>query len=389
MNDTGARILLIDDEHLILKALARILGSAGHRVVTANDGETALKLIEAEEYDVVFTDLHMPGINGMELIRTIRETQRDVPVVILTGNPHVESAMEAVEFGALRYLSKPVDAQTLNTVVDTALQKQRTQRFQRRAVQLLGDDARYLGDADPEGAFQHAVDAIWMGYQPIVSLETCTTYAYEALVRSRDPAFPNPGILFSAAERLNRLELIGRTIRGHVARDFQRSPIPCLFVNLHSRDLLDETLIDPDAPLSKLASSIVLEITERADLDHIRGLRPKIKEVRKLGYRIAVDDLGAGYAGLNSLAMLEPEVVKLDMTLVRDVHRESTKKKLVKVMNQFCADIGALVVAEGVETRSEMETLRELGCKLFQGYYFAKPGADFPVPRMPDLHPSR
>lgn len=375
-----ARILLIDDEHLILKALTRILGGAGHKVVTAQDGETALKMIEADDYDVVFTDLHMPGINGLELIRTIRNAQYDVPVVILTGNPQVESAIDAVEYGALRYLVKPVDAQTLTKVVGFALQRQRTQRFHKRAAQILSEDARYLQEADPEGQFARAMDSVWMAYQPIVSRSPKEIYAYEALVRTRDPCFPHPGALFSAAERLDRLELIGRTVRTTVAKDFSRAPVPRLFVNLHSRDLLDDNLIDPASALAQHASAIILEITERADLDHVRGWKGRIAELRKLGYKIAVDDLGAGYAGLNSLATLEPEVVKLDMTLVRDVHREPTKKKLVKVMNQFCAEIGALVVAEGVETRSELETLEGLGCNLFQGYYFAKPGADFPQP---------
>src|SRR5262245_46216080 len=111
--DARARILLIDDEHLILRALRRVLGSLGHSVFTAEDGETALRMIQSDDYDVVFTDLHMPGIDGLQIIRTIRSAQHDVPVVILTGNPQVESAMEAVAQGALRYLVKPVDAHTL------------------------------------------------------------------------------------------------------------------------------------------------------------------------------------------------------------------------------------------------------------------------------------
>jgi EAL domain-containing protein (putative c-di-GMP-specific phosphodiesterase class I) len=97
-----------------------------------------------------------------------------------------------------------------------------------------------------------------------------------------------------------------------------------------------------------------------------------------MGFRIAVDDLGAGYAGLTSFALLEPEIVKLDMTLIRDVHQSRTRQNLIRSMTGLCKDMGMLVVGEGVETIEERETLRELGCDLLQGYLFAKPGKPFP-----------
>ncbi len=379
--DLKGRVLLIDDETLILRALTRILANAGHSVETAPDGATAMKMIGGAEYDVVFTDINMPGIGGIELIRMIREAQHDVPVVILTGNPQVETAMEAVEHGALRYLVKPIDADTLHALVSEALQRSRTNRLQKRAIELLGDAAPLMGQRDLESSFMRGIELSWMAYQPIVCLKTKTVYAYEALVRTKEPAFPNPGVFFSVAERLSKLDVIGRAVRNHVAVDFANCPSEQVFVNLHARDLLDDHLIDPKSPLTQIARSVVLEITERSDLERVVELRSRIQELRQLGYRIAVDDLGAGYAGLNSIAMLEPEVVKLDMTLVRDVHKELTKRKIVKAMSQFCEEIGALVVAEGVETKEELDSLVSLGCTLFQGYYFSKPGPNFPTPK--------
>jgi EAL domain-containing protein (putative c-di-GMP-specific phosphodiesterase class I) len=123
---------------------------------------------------------------------------------------------------------------------------------------------------------------------------------------------------------------------------------------------------------------VVLEITERSSLDTVADLRSKVARLREMGFRIAVDDLGAGYAGLTSFALLEPEIVKLDMTLIRGVHQSRTRQKLIRSMTALCKDMGMLVVGEGVETLEERETLRELGCDLLQGYLFAKPGAAFP-----------
>jgi len=153
-----------------------------------------------------------------------------------------------------------------------------------------------------------------------------------------------------------------------------------LFYNLHVLDLDDEALYDSDSELARMAERVTLEMTERASLESISDPRSKISRLREMGFRIAVDDLGAGYAGLNSFAQLEPNVVKLDMALVRDVHLSDTKQKVIHSMNQLCSDMGMEVVAEGVETKEELHVLLELGCNIFQGYLFAKPGLPFVDP---------
>jgi EAL domain-containing protein (putative c-di-GMP-specific phosphodiesterase class I) len=142
--------------------------------------------------------------------------------------------------------------------------------------------------------------------------------------------------------------------------------------------LLDEELVSPDSPLSRIASRVVLEITERASLDDVADSAARVAALRQLGFRIAIDDLGAGYAGLTSFANLEPEIVKLDMSLVRGVDTAPKKRKIIDSMTRLCKDMGILVVAEGVETVAERDALIEIGCDLLQGYLFAKPGRPFP-----------
>ena len=102
--------------------------------------------------------------------------------------------------------------------------------------------------------------------------------------------------------------------------------------------------------------------------------------LRNLGFRIALDDLGAGYAGLTSFALLEPDMVKLDMALVRDVHREASKQTVVKTIVGMCKELNIIVTAEGIETPEERDALTRAGCDLMQGYLFAKPGTPFPTP---------
>jgi EAL domain-containing protein (putative c-di-GMP-specific phosphodiesterase class I)/ActR/RegA family two-component response regulator len=374
------RVLLVDDQADILRAYARWLTAAGFQVETADDGSTAADMAAKSSYDVIISDISMPGMTGVEMLRAVRERDLDVPVVLMTAQPAIESAMEAVELGALRYLPKPVDGQLLVSVADNAVRLHKLARLKREALSLTGSDAQPGDRVALEGAFERALAGLWLAFQPIVSLSEKRIFAYEALMRSREAALPHPGAMLSAAERLDRLPDLGRAIRARAAAAAAAMPNQdvLLFINLHPADFQDPTLFSEAVPLAAHAHRVVLEVTERSALDDIHNIRDKVGRLRAIGYRIAVDDLGAGYAGLSTFANLEPEVVKIDMSLVRDVETTRTKRTLVASLTGVCRDLGMKVVAEGVETAGERDALTELGCDLLQGYFFARPAADFP-----------
>jgi EAL domain-containing protein (putative c-di-GMP-specific phosphodiesterase class I) len=158
-------------------------------------------------------------------------------------------------------------------------------------------------------------------------------------------------------------------------------PEALLFVNLHPTDLEDPEIYSDDGALTPYANRVVLEITERAALDQIHELGTRVTRLRSLGYRLAIDDLGAGYAGLTSFAQLEPEVVKVDMSLVRGIDASPVKQKLVRSIVALCTELGIRMVAEGIETAAERDMLVGLGGDLCQGYLFAKPGRGLPDPK--------
>jgi EAL domain-containing protein (putative c-di-GMP-specific phosphodiesterase class I) len=255
-------------------------------------------------------------------------------------------------------------------------------RSQREYVQEFGSGVFPIIDrAGMDVALDRALASLWMAFQPIVHATGAGVFAHEALLRSTEPALPHPGAVLEAAERSDRLNDLGRAVRARVAADIGAGEAPwCYFVNLHPQDLLDPDLYDPEAPLSLAAERVVLEITERASLDALPNLRARIGQLRAMGYRIALDDLGAGYAGLTSFVSLEPEFVKLDMSLIRDVHESEAKRKIVGTMVGLCHEMGKCIIAEGVEVAAERDTLIELGCDMLQGYLFAKPGRPFPTP---------
>ncbi len=377
---TKAWVLLVDDEPELLRGVCRSLKLQGYNVTEARNGEEAVQHLRRRAFDVVVSDIVMPGIDGIQLLREIRQHDLHVPVVLMTGAPAVSTAVQALEYGAFHYLTKPVDPEALDQIVGKAVRMHRMARVKQQAAELLGHAGALGTDrAGLEASFDRAMQTLWMAYHPIVDYRAKRIFGYEALLRSTEPSLPHPGAVIDAALRLGRIESLGRSIRERASVPVTDSAADfALFVNLHVTDLTDPALSDPESPLSKIASRVVLEITERSSLDEVKDARRRVAALREMGFRIAVDDLGAGYAGLASFALLEPEIVKLDMSLIRDIHITSTKQKVVRSMTALSKDMGMTVVAEGVETAAERDCLVDLGCDLLQGFLFAKPGRAFP-----------
>jgi EAL domain-containing protein (putative c-di-GMP-specific phosphodiesterase class I) len=376
----GGRVLVVDDEEAIRNVFKRVLAQDGHEVVTARDGREALQwLVQCSALDAIVSDIRMPEMSGLELLCAVRERDMDLPVLLITGAPDMASAIEAIDHGAYKYISKPIEQAALRESVQRAVTLRRMARLKREALAAFGQDATRAGDrAALEVNFARALDSSWMAYQPIVDARRGDVYGYESLFRSEEPTLPHPGAVLDAAERLGRLDDLGRRVRSVVADPMGKAANAALFVNLHPRDLLDEELFAATSPLVQIAPRVVLEITERATLDEVPDVRDRLARLRRLGFRLAVDDLGAGYAGLSCFATLEPEVIKFDMILVRGIDTNPVKRTVVDRMTTLAHDLHVVVVAEGVETPAERDTLVSLGCDLLQGYLFAKPGKPFP-----------
>jgi len=371
----ATKILLVDDDDEVRRVLTRVLEKKGYRVVPCASGSEALEQLQGGAYDAMVSDIRMPGMDGLALLGAVREHDLDLPVILMTGAPDVESATKAVEFGAFKYLCKPVESQHLVELVERASSVGRMARIKREYVEQFGSGMFRIGDrAGLSAILERTLSSLWVAFQPIVYAGTHDIFAYEALMRSVEPDLPHPGAVLNAAERTDKLRDVGRVVRELVALSAHatsdRSPI---FVNLHPQDLQDPSLYAANSPLAALAPRIVLEITERASLEQVRDIRGRVARLREMGFRIALDDLGAGYAGLTSFTQLEPEFVKLDMELIRGIHQQEMKQKIVRSLVQLCHDMGKLIIAEGIESIEESDVLEGLDCDLLQGFYFARP----------------
>ncbi len=371
------RLLLVEDEDALRHALVRALREM-FDITAVADGSAAAELLMKETFDGVLSDIGLPGMSGVDLLRLVRSYDLDVPVVLMTGQPSVETAIAALELGALTYIQKPFAHDALRGTLLRAAKLARLARAKREAVAAGVGGSPLAGDrAGLHTSLDRALETLSVVFQPIVDRRSRKTMGFEALMRTKEASMPHPGALLEVAERLDRLQEVGRRVRELAAMSF-RPPTDgmTLFVNLHPADLLDPNLYDRNAPLTKLADRVVLEITERAALDDITDTKHRGTELRRRGFRLAIDDLGAGYAGLTSFATLEPEVVKLDMSLIRGIEASPVKKHIVQSMTRLCRELDMSVVAEGIETMAELATVIDVGCDHLQGYFLGRPAPE-------------
>lgn len=224
------------------------------------------------------------------------------------------------------------------------------------------------------------VDDIEVLFQPIVDLGNRRIFAYEALTRGK-PNVTDPTELFERATREDAWGRLGRLIREVT---FERGADYPLFINIHPAELSARWLVRPDDPIYQHNHQVFLEITESATFTHYETCLSVLKEVRARGnVRLAVDDLGAGYSNLMRVIELEPQVVKLDRQLVTGLESSKKQQRLVCHLAQLCSELGADVVAEGIETADELAAIIDTGVSLGQGYVFARPAYPMPKAKWP------
>jgi EAL domain-containing protein (putative c-di-GMP-specific phosphodiesterase class I) len=217
--------------------------------------------------------------------------------------------------------------------------------------------------------------ALKVAFQPIVEFSSGTVFAYEALVRPDIDAVRSPPTLFRAAVQERLCGPLGRIIRELAVEGCPDTP---LFLNIHPEEFGDRYLVRPDDPLFEHSPGVYLEITESVPLSHYEMCHSVLTELRHRGICLAVDDLGAGFSNLKYIADLSPEIVKLDRQLIVALHEAPRLRKLVRSLIRLCEDLGAKVVAEGIETPEEYAALRDLGTHYAQGYFVARPAFEPP-----------
>jgi EAL domain-containing protein (putative c-di-GMP-specific phosphodiesterase class I) len=218
--------------------------------------------------------------------------------------------------------------------------------------------------------------AITMAFQPIVDVATRTVFAHEALVRGADGAPAN--VVLAAVDEDNRYAF-DQACRIRALECAVEAKLPAMV----SINFLPNAVYNPEHCLrATLAaadrvhwplSQIIFEVTEHEEITDHQHLLGILKTYRARGFKTAIDDFGAGYAGLNLLADFQPDLLKLDIGLIRNIHEDKVRQRIVGHMARLCEEIGVAVIGEGVELADEYKALSDLGIALQQGFLFARP----------------
>lgn len=215
-----------------------------------------------------------------------------------------------------------------------------------------------------------------MAFQPIIDFDAQTVFAQEALVRGLNKESAGEILSRLTDENLYKFDQTCRVkavalasklkIETNLSINFLPNavykPENCLRTTL-------KAAAENDFPIDR----IIFEITEVERVNDNRHLKNIVTEYKRHGFKTALDDFGSGYSGLNLLSAFQPDIIKLDMELTRDIDADAVKRTIVKNIVNLCRDMGIIMIAEGIESKNELTVLRDFGLNLFQGYYFAKP----------------
>jgi EAL domain-containing protein (putative c-di-GMP-specific phosphodiesterase class I)/AmiR/NasT family two-component response regulator len=379
-------ILIVDDHEPNVLLLKKLLEASGlNDIEGLTDPRLALRRFDQRRPDLVLLDLHMAHMDGIALMEAMLarvDTDDFVPIIIITADGTPDVRQRALSSGAKDFVTKPFDVTEVVLRVGNLLQSRALHVGLRQHNASLAAELRSRYTTEWERSLhserrqriesvlrEHSIDTL---FQPIVDVRSGDVRGVEALSKfAANPARP-PNLWFEEAHRVGlggRLELLAL----QTALD-QLGVVPeGMFLSVN---LSPEAAVDPGL-LRYLATSdlerVVIEITEQDRTDSYSKLGISLDELRHAGARVAVDDAGAGFAGLQQILELAPDIIKLDITLTRGIDNDPVRRSLTKCLLAFAAEIGASIVAEGIETLAELETVRSLGVTLGQGYLLGKP----------------
>lgn len=376
------RVLIIDDEPAVLRVLSLLLERNGFSVASANNARDGLALISARAFDVILTDIIMPELSGLDFLKELRRHDLDVPVILMTAGATLDSALDAIEYGAQQYLLKPVEPEALVHSVGKAVALGELARMKRTALAAHAGKAMPYGDrATLEAVLTRTFATIRAEFQPVVSLKTKTLLGYEALMRCDETLFSSYGALLVAAERVGWRTALARVLYQRISQDCSDLPEGALlFVNMHPLDAQESLLTGSGASLEAIARNVVLDVRESVAGEQLGALAAALPRLRGAGFRIAIDNVGTGTSGLDIFSKLAPDFAKLDRGTYVGITTDQARQRTVRAIYAMFASLGLPLIAEGVETAAERDALLAAGADLAQGNLFGAPSTRFTSP---------
>lgn len=394
-------VLVVDDNENNVLLLERLLKRIGiGRVVGITDPRETVRLYQEIQPDLILLDLHMPHLDGvavLEQLGIVIPAGSFIPILVLTADATLEAKQRALTAGAKDFVTKPFEQTEVLLRVKNLLEtralhlglERHNAALEMQLAKTAERERRLAREhEDRRARVQQLLDnqAITMVVQPIVDLLTSRVVGVEALARfsAQPQRRPDEWFAEAAAAGLGTdLELLA--VRTAVAHLDLMPDDTYLSVNVSPRTALDPRLTEI---MRSQAARIVLELTEHAPVEEYDQLLAAFAELRNAGMRIAVDDAGSGYASLQHILRLSPDIIKLDIELIRGINTDPARQSLTAALVLFGEKIGATITAEGIENADELHTLRRLHVPYGQGYHLGRPAhLSQRTPTVPQVDP--
>ncbi len=378
------QILVADSDLQYLKSLIFTLEEHGFDTLTSASAQGTIQKASTLDVDLIILSETLPDADGLDIcakLKSNRSTEH-IPVVILSVDCHSQQRIKSYQIGADDCIGKDCEKEELLARIE-AIWRRGNGTFkshrEERQQKVIAELTRIIekGLIEPH-------------FQPIYFLKPFRLFGFEVLSR------PSAGVLLTNAEELFKaaikydlyfpLEMLcwrkaAEIVSNHTKNEhvfFNCSP----YIVENSKFSMVKSIFEESRiPLDK----VVLEITERSSISAQELFYERLSNYRNHGVRFAVDDVGGGYASLESIVATKPEIVKIDAQIVRNLHQDSVKRSIVKFIVGFCKENGIVSIVEGVETREEMDAVVSLGIDAVQGYYLFRPTPDLNVRQMKDI----
>ena len=387
---TPIRVVIADDEPVVVEYLKLALTyEAGEFAVvgTASDAGGAVEAVRRHQPDVLLLDLHMPG-GGVEVAQLASSLSPATKVLVFTGDAHGEALLALLPSGISGYLTKPATSvEVIDAVRSVATGRMRfVPGIAARAITELTKRlyAEQIDEVRAERARQRIERTIRarrfaIVAQPVFDLRSGEPAGMETLTRFDGVPDRPPDVWFAEAEVVNRrIDLELATARAAIELLEHVAEHLWLSINLSPATLLS-------GPIAVLfegvdLTRVVIELSEHAAVDDYGFLNAALDRWRNRGVRVAVDDAGSGYASFAHVLKAQPDFIKLDGSLTTEIDTDAGQQALSAAVSQFARRVGAVIIAEGIETEAQLEALRLAGVGFGQGYLLGHPA---PLERQP------
>lgn len=366
-----SKILIVDNEPAAAELLRMTLGTHGYDVFAASTAEEALAIAKPDT-DLVLLDVSLPDRDGLEvchLLKTRQDTHH-IPIIVLSRRNQIGDKIESFHLGADDFMSRPFDLEELFARVEAVLRRyhQDLENSSREVSYEIVHELRRIIDAE----------SIVPYFQPIYLLQPMSLLGLEVLSRPQGTGLlANPEFLFKSALRYGfyyELEMIVWRKALEVAErvlEKEHLFLNCCPYLIESNRFHEVNRFFHNSGWKN--KHVFLEITERSAMSESEMFFKLLGQYRSNGFNIAIDDVGGGFASLESVIKTKPEAIKIDRHIVAGVADDPYRRSMVKLIVAFCREHGILCIAEGIETKTDLQTLIDLGMPAGQGYYLRKP----------------